>query len=587
MTPCDATPTAATRPEPCLSPEMDATQASEARPTTAAPPESCFWSQLDTAQTVADFADPVDPPLSQRCYAAEHGIPRSTLGYWLRKEYPDHLDPAAVAFFRSPTGLAFLRRLVLALLLVFHQRNPCGIRQIGHFIELVELDPFVASSYGALYDYEQHLQDHLRRFGKEERARLAEGMTVKTIPLAIDENFHGPYVCLVGMETVSNYIVVEAYTQQRDSKTWAKAIATAIEGLNVHIVMFTADQASGIIRCAEKEFVVQYQPELFHLQRDLAKPVLLPLTRPVQQAKKELEKAQEESRKIEEVDEKTPSNVITVTQIAAVRSEMQAEERLEQTQEKRDRAVEQIRAVSEVYHPYDRETGASVTPEQMQTRLSEPVNNLQQVVEETGMGERAHQAVAKAQGWVVLLVGCLGWYWEMTRSRLDKQDISEEAQRMVKEYLMASYYWQAAGRREKDPDERRRLAELAERLWKQAWSKGGALAALSDGEKATVQQVARECVGLFSRSSSCVEGRNGRLSLFHHGQTRMSEKRLQALTVVHNYVVKREDGTTAAERFFGKKQRDAFAWLLERMPELPRPAAKRPKKSAEKGSLAA
>jgi Family of unknown function (DUF6399) len=587
MTPYDATATTTTRLEPSFSSGMGLAQASEASPATVIRPESCFWSQMDTAQTIADFADPVDPPVSQRCYAEEHGIPRSTLGTWLRKEYPDHLDPAVVAFFRSPAGLAFLRRLVLALLLVFHQRNPCGIRQIGHFIELVELDSFVASSYGALYDLDQHLQDNLRCFGNEERARLAEGMTVKTIPLAIDENFHGPSVCLVGMEPVSNYIVVEAYTQQRDSKTWAQAITTATADLNVDIVLFTADQASGIIRCAEKEFKVQYQPELFHLQRDLAKPVLLPLTRPVQQAKKDLQKAQEETRTIEEAEEKTASTVISVTLIAAVRTEMTAEQRLQQAQEQRDHAVEQIRAVSEVYHPYDRETGAAVTAEQMQTRLSEPVNNLQEVVEETRMGERAHQAVAKAQGWVVLLVGCLGWFWERTRIRLDQLDVSEEAQRLVKECLMASYYWQAASRREKDPEERKRLTELAERLRKQAWAKGGALAALSDEEKATVQQVALECVGLFSRSSSCVEGRNGRLSLFHHGQTRMSEKRLQALTVVHNYVVKREDGTTAAERFFGKKQRDAFAWLMERMPELPHPAAKRPKKSAEKGSLAA
>ena len=61
----------------------------------------------------------------------------------------------------------------------------------------------------------------------------------------------------------------------------------------------------------------------------------------------------------------------------------------------------------------------------------------------------------------------------------------------------------------------------------------------------------------------------------------MSEPRLQALTAVHNYVVRREDGTTAAERFFGAKQRDAFAWLLQRLPDLPRPAAKRPKRASQ------
>jgi len=93
-------------------------------------------------------------------------------------------------------------------------------------------------------------------------------------------------------------------------------------------------------------------------------------------------------------------------------------------------------------------------------------------------------------------------------------------------------------------------------------------------------------VGLFARSSSCVEGRNGRLSLFHHGQTRLSAGRLRALTVVHNYVAERPDGTTAGERFFGHKPRDVFSWLLERMPDLPRPAAKRPKKAPQAAPVA-
>src|SRR5207302_7645596 len=91
-------------------------------------------------------------------------------------------------------------------------------------------------------------------------------------------------------------------------------------------------------------------------------------------------------------------------------------------------------------------------------------------------------------------------------------------------------------------------------------------------ERARVARVAEQAAGWFRRSSSCVEGRNGQLALHHHGQGALSVKRLQALTVVHNYVVERADGTTAAERFFGSKPRDVFAWLLERLPELPRPA---------------
>ena len=76
-----------------------------------------------------------------------------------------------------------------------------------------------------------------------------------------------------------------------------------------------------------------------------------------------------------------------------------------------------------------------------------------------------------------------------------------------------------------------------------------------------------------------MRGANGRLSLFHHGQGKPSDAPLRALTVVHNYLSRRADGTTAAERFFASKPRDLFSWLLGRMPDPPRPAAKRPKKA--------
>jgi hypothetical protein len=39
----------------------------------------------------------------------------------------------------------------------------------------------------------------------------------------------------------------------------------------------------------------------------------------------------------------------------------------------------------------------------MQARLSEPLQRLQEVVEEAGLSGRAHEAIQKARGWVVLL----------------------------------------------------------------------------------------------------------------------------------------------------------------------------------------
>ena len=167
------------------------------------------------------------------------------------------------------------------------------------------------------------------------------------------------------------------------------------------------------------------------------------------------------------------------------------------------------------------------------------------------------------------------WFWGLARSRIEEFDLSPEQERVVCEQVLAGQYWERAAGRARTAEERTRLQELAAELTQHAWQEGGALSSLSAAEKQQVQEVARDSAGLFQRSSSGVEVRNGRLSLFHHGQTRLSERRLEALTAVHNYVLRRQDGTTAAERFFGAKQRDAFTWLLQRLPELPRPAAKR------------
>jgi hypothetical protein len=559
----------------------------QATPDTTARPESCAWSRLETAQAFADFSNPFDTPISQRQYAQEHDIPRSTLGYWLRSDFPDHLDPDLVRFFRRPAGLALLRRLVLALLLIFHHKNPVGLRPISDFLRLVELDHFVASSYGALYDLDASVQNDLLLFAQEERQRLASGMAHKDITLCPDENFHGPHVCLVGIEPLSNFILVETYRDKRDSVTWARAIEEGIAGLDVTIVQFTSDQASGLVCCAEMEFEAAYHPDLFHLQHDLAKPILLPMVRPIHQAEKDLEKAKTRCEKLDTPLEEPQTERQLLALIEAARTQHLIAEQLDEARKSKEEAMQPIREMSKIYHPYDRETGQSVTAEQMQTKLSNQLDCLQKVVEKAELSERAHQAVQKARQWVVGLVGCLAWFWATVQQRLEKSGLSEEVQSVLQQRLIPSCYWEMASAKEKDPEARRRLKDLAQSLKEKAWAPGSVLLALPKAEKEAVQRMAQQNAELFQRSSSCVEGRNGRLSLFHHGQTRLSTKRLQTLTAVHNYVVRREDGTTAAERFLGRPQRDAFNWLLEKMPDLPHPAARRTKPPSAKSSTAA
>ena len=76
----------------------------------------------------------------------------------------------------------------------------------------------------------------------------------------------------------------------------------------------------------------------------------------------------------------------------------------------------------------------------------------------------------------------------------------------------------------------------------------------TEEQKSLLMIAGKELAEVFQRSSSCVEGRNGVLSLNHH--------RLN-LTIVHNFDVRRSDGTTAAERFFGKQHDSLFEFLID------------------------
>ncbi|WP_368733858.1 DUF6399 domain-containing protein [Desulfobacter hydrogenophilus] len=49
---------------------------------------------------------------------------------------------------------------------------------------------------------------------------------------------------------------------------------------------------------------------------------------------------------------------------------------------------------------------------------------------------------------------------------------------------------------------------------------------------------------------------------------------MKGLTVIHNFHLKRPDGTTAAERFFENKPINMFEWLVENMPLPARPRSR-------------
>jgi Family of unknown function (DUF6399) len=559
---------------------------SQSTDTTARRTDPFRWDHDSIARACDHFADP-HGPTSQRQFAHDHGIPRSTLGSWLRQPDPDGVDPDLVAFLRSAAGLAFLRRLVLALFLVFCFRGACGLRLLGLFLRLTHLDRLVASSHGALHELGQAIQADLGAFADEERSRLGQEMAAKDIAVVADENFHDEAPCLVAMEPVSNFLLVERYAEHRDAATWTAALQQGLEGLPVTVVLLGSDQAKGLIACAKSGLDAVHLPELFHGQRDLCRPLTGPLQRQKKAAEKELRQAEDLAQYWRDEQAKAdagPPRPGRKTdyewrlQFSAAQAKCCAEE-VAACARRQQEVKDAVRGLADDYHPFDGQTGAPVHAAQLEERLGRRLQTLEQVAHQAELGGQADDTLSKGRRWVVALVAAIGWFWAVVRTKVEDLELAAAAEQAVYEKVLPGLYWRQAARRARTADEGRPQEELAKRLLEEAWGAGGALSRLQREERTEVERVAQEVVGLFARSSSCVEGRNGRLALFHHGQTRLSAARLQALTAVHNYVTERADGTTAAERFFGQKPREAFSWLLERLPDLPRPAAKRPKKA--------
>src|SRR5205807_2862491 len=129
-----------------------------------------------------------------------------------------------------------------------------------------------------------------------------------------------------------------------------------------------------------------------------------------------------------------------------------------------------------------------VSAQEVGKRLNEHVDRLAEVVAEAGLGEKAQEAVNKSRTWLTTLMGCVAWFWGLANARVEGLELSEEQERAVREKLLAGHYWAMAAGRARTAEERRRLQEMAETLKEEAWQAGGALAALSEGERKEVEK---------------------------------------------------------------------------------------------------
>lgn len=537
------------------------------------------WSRDDVSSKIIDFTHRKHE-ISQRKFCEEHGIARTTFQAWLDRIGKIDSDPALIAFFESPTGIQFLHLLVNALHFAFTKVGCAGIRNICHFLELCGLSNFVASSYGTHQQISNTMDVMLNQFGQMEQKRLSTDMRYKLITLCEDETFT-PRPCLVGIEPVSNFIFVEEYASDRSGETWNNVVNQALSDLPVKVVQCTSDEAKGLIHHATKGLKGHHSPDVFHVMHEISKGTSAALTSKIKSAEKEHEKCIKETCKVlkdkEEFDHLAKRPVGRPPDFnkhiaVAGKNEQDAAERVKQAQSNRETVREARFEISQVYHPFHPLTGARQESSIVSKLLNDCFERIRKGSED--LSDRCRQRIEKAYRVTDQMTATIAFFFLTITVLVKELKLSPEQESWVHTRLIPGYYLQQVAEKENDPERRDAIRRKSDELLSFLEDGDGPFFDCSDERWNEVVGTARQCAGLFQRSSSCVEGRNAQLSLRRHGMHRLSRRKLKALTVIHNHYLKRADGTTAAERFFGKKPIDMFEWLLEKMPLPPRPRSK-------------
>jgi hypothetical protein len=220
---------------------------------------------------------------SQREFALEHEVPRTTLQHWISRKKNIDASPTLVAFFEGPEGLAFLHKLITAAHFEFTKVGVASIHNVSNFLKACGLDPFIACSYTTHQRVAKKMDKELIKFGKSEHERLAAQMPSKIITLAEDETFH-PQICLVAIEAASNFIILERYVQNRNGATWNASVEEALVGLPVKVIQVTSDQGSGLLNHVKKGLGVHHSSDIFHVSHEIGKGTSGPLASEIRRA---------------------------------------------------------------------------------------------------------------------------------------------------------------------------------------------------------------------------------------------------------------------------------------------------------------
>jgi hypothetical protein len=541
--------------------------------------------RYEQVQLIENLKNLTNEGYSQRAAAKELNASRTTLQAWLKSQETLDADPIVLNFFESTEGLAFLHQLCTALHVVFAEDGGCGMELISQFLTLSGLDRFVASSPESQRLLNLQVGQQMMIYAEKEQKELAAQMQEKEITVAVDETFFDGKPMLVAMEPTSGFVLLEELEDKRDSETWYKRISDALNGLKCRIIQVTGDEAKGLIALAHNYLGSHYSPDLFHVTQELWRGVT-PFKSKIRSAQVKLEHLHDALEETKESAKQylagnrgrgAPPNWYMHIQKATENVVAQKNE-LKRLADVKDAMDNLIKDTSKCYHLVDLQSGQRRSGEIVMQELTGKISELKFLAISEGLSEKSIDHIDKAARVIPKMGATIDFALSYIKRNVDKLGLSTKEALAIHSKLIPSAYLNQVAGKVKTSEERQPLQALARSLIEPVFGIDGAFSQCILEKRQQLLNFADQMAMIFQRSSSCVEGRNGALSLRYHGLRGLTQRKQKSSVIMANYYAKRADGTTAAQRFFGKEPRDLFKEILKGV-DVPRRPRSPPRKN--------
>ena len=471
-----------------------------------------------------------------------------------RNRYPES------RLWETEAGHVWLRLLVWAVLYLFGLECGVGGDKLSRFFKLIRIDTHVGVSPSALRLQLKQMEVLLPQFQAECENRV-KGQSRKAV-VAMDETFFGEFLILVLMDLRSGYLLLEEISEDRRFDTWYAKTAPRLESLGIEVNHAMSDRAKALIKLAINGFECDSGADLFHAQQDVSRWLGANLARRRATAEKQFEAAQTAVDNAVETAA-NPEKALLVKQ------RLEAEEALDQAKQTRADYHENLQGIAEEIHPFSLSDNRPKSAKQVEAELENRAQAFEAIANDQGIEDK-NDALKTFRNQIQALAVTVNFWWLWVRETLQGLAVNTEMEHWLTTTLLPLVYWH----HQLHKTQNRKARDRYRKAWQQAVQAFNAhpvTRTLAESEIQRWLTWAESMVRQFHRSSSAVEGRNGCLAQMYHNGRGLSEQRLRALTVIHNYGLKREDGTTAAMRLFETDFPDLFPWLLEKMGPLPLP----------------